>query len=280
LGKPQLVFNYTDYRKFLRDRIAEIKAVDKKFTYQFIADNAGFKSPGFVTQVLQGKSNLPDRFISGLTDLLQLKKREARYFELMVRYNQAKSHEKKKTFFEKMTVFKKGRRRTLDPDEFLFYDKWYYSAIRAVLNYRKFKGDYKKLAKTVVPAIKPAEAKKAVAVLEQLGLIVQNGNGNYKLTEKHVTTGLDTDSVVINNFVVNTLEIAKDALYTFPKEQRRLSALTLSVSEEGFRDIQKRIDEFRAELVERVKKDRGIDRVYQVNFQLFPLTDVNREKAR
>jgi uncharacterized protein (TIGR02147 family) len=275
-----MVFNYTDYRKFLRDRIAELKAVDKKFTYQFIAHSAGFKSPGFVTQVLQGKSNLPDRFISELADLLQLKKREARYFELMVRYNQAKSHVEKKKYFEKMTVFKKGRQRTLDPDEFLFYDKWYYSAIRAILNYRKFDGDYKKLAKAVVPAIKPAEARKAVAVLEQLGLIARDRNGRYELTDKHITTGLDTDSVVINNFVVNTLEIAKDALYTFPKDKRRLSALTLSVSEEGFRDIRKRIDEFRAELVERVQKDRGIDRVYQVNFQLFPLTDVNREKAK
>jgi uncharacterized protein (TIGR02147 family) len=269
-----LVFNYTDYRKFLKDRVTELKAADKTFKQKAIAQQVGFKSPGFFTQILQGKSNLPERLISGMAEALKLKKMEARYFRLMVQYNQAKSHEKKKQFFEKMTGFKKGRKQTLDPEAFEFYDKWFYSAIRAVLDYHTFKGDYKELARMVMPSITPAEARKAVSVLEKLGMIKKGTGKDYRLTSKHVTTGLDTDSVVVNNFVVNTLEIAKDALYKFPRDKRRLSALTVSVSGEGYKQIQNRIDEFRKELVAMVENDRGIDRVYQVNFQIFPLTDL------
>lgn len=272
------IFQYTDYRKFLVDFIAREKAEKNGFSQKVLAEKAGIKSPGFITQIIQGKSNLPDRLIGIFAESLQLKKREANYFELMVHYNQAENHEIKKSFFKKMTVYKKGNQYTLTPDEFLFYDKWYYSAIRAVLQYLNFKDDYSLLASSIVPSIKPSEAKKAISVLEQLGLIQKNNEGQFVLTEKHVTTGLNSDSVIINNFVVNTLEIAKDALYRFPKDQRRLSSLTLGVSETGYLRLRDRIDEFRQELIQIVKEDHNIDRVYQVNFQIFPLTSQQKEK--
>jgi uncharacterized protein (TIGR02147 family) len=164
---------------------------------------------------------------------------------------------------------------TIDPAKYIFYDRWYYSAIRAVLHYYNFVGDYKKLARAIVPNITPAEAKKAVRILEELNLIIRNDDGRYSLTDKHITTGLNTDSVIINNFVINTLDIAKDALYRFDKEQRSYSALTLSISEQGYQLIKNRIDNFRKEIVEIVKNDCTVDRVYQVNFQIFPLTPVS-----
>ena len=55
------IFDYTDYRKFLRDRFVETKAKEPTFTYRNLALRAGFKSAGFFTQVLQGKTNLSDQ---------------------------------------------------------------------------------------------------------------------------------------------------------------------------------------------------------------------------
>ena len=266
------VFEYTDYRKFLRDRIVYLKMKKKKYTYRYIAKEVGFKSAGYLTQVIQGKSKLSHQMIMKFADVLSLKKREANYFELMVHYNQAKTHEKKKHFFRNMIGYKKGRARTLDPDEYEFYDHWYYSAIRAIFNYYSFKDDYKKLAAMVVPRITVAEARKAIAVLLKLGLIVKDNKGSYFLTSKHVTTGFNSDSIIINNFVLNTIDIAKDAFYRFAKEDRSFSALTLSVSKNGYDTIKNRVDAFRKELVDIVQNDSGIDRVCQVNFQLFPLT--------
>ncbi len=268
------IFDYTDYRKFLRDRSTYLKSIDAPVSYRHIAEVAGFKSPGFITQILDGRCGLPERFIEKIASTFQLKKREAKYFELMVRYNQAENHDEKKAFFRKMTAFKKGRVRTLEPDAYDFYDKWYYSAIRAVLNYHQFTGDYGALAKMVVPRITAAEARKAVAVLERLGLI-ERRDGRYILTNNHLTTGPQADAVVINNFVVNTLDIAKEALYSFPRNDRNFSALTLSVSRKGYDRLRDKIEALRAEMIAIVKDDTDIDRVVQVNFQLFPLTDVS-----
>jgi uncharacterized protein (TIGR02147 family) len=272
------IYHYTDYRKFLKDRFAEIKNADRSFTYRYIASKAGFKSPGFFTQVLQEKVHLSERLIPNLSKVFDLKPAESRYFELMVHYNQAASHELKKQFFEKMVNSNKSQIIHVNSDMYEFYDKWYYSAIRAVLHYSPFDGDFKKLAKTIVPSISPAEAKKAVLVLERLGFLKKSDKGPYELTTKHISSGLDTDAVVINNFLINTLDIAKNAFYQFPKEKRSFSALTASISGPGYDKIKRRIDEFRAELVDIIGKDDHIDRVYQVNLQIFPLTNLPEEK--
>jgi uncharacterized protein (TIGR02147 family) len=274
------VFDYTDFRKFLQDRYAELKADNPSFTYRHIANHVGFSSPGFLTQICQAKSNLPERMIPDLSKVLGLRRIESRYFALMVCFNQARSHNEKKKYFERMLVFKKGRVKTVDPDEYLFYDKWYYSAIRALLSYYHFDGDFKKLSKLIQPSITPLEAQKAISVLVKLGFVAKNSDNAYTLTQKHITTGLDTDAVVINNFVINTLEIAKDAFYRFQKEQRSFSSLTLSISKAGYSAIKNRTDQFRKELVEIVENDTGIDRVYQVNIQLFPLSVIETEEVQ
>jgi len=268
------IYTDTDYRKFLVDRIAYCKKGNPAFSYRYIARRAGFNSAGYVTQVIQGKSNLSVNMIQRLAAALDLRKREADYFGLCVMYNQAKTHDEKKNYFEKMLGYKKGRVRTLDPDEFLFYDRWYYSAIRAVLNYYPFKDDYQELASMLVPKITAAEAKKAIAVLEKLGLICRNADGTCVLTQRHITTGLNTDALVINNFVLNTLEIAKNAFYSFRRDDRSYSALTISVSKQGYLKIKNHIDNLRQELIKIVDTDRDMDRVCQINFQLFPLTDI------
>lgn len=272
------VFDYTDFRKFLRDRFAETKARDKSFTYRRLAALAGFKSAGFFTQVLQGSTNLSDAMIPRIAAAFELQKREAAYFGWMVRYNQTSSHDEKKYFFVRMAAFKKARVRTVDPESYDFYDKWYYSAIRAILHYHQFDGgDFKSLARMVVPSITPAEARRSVSVLERLGFIAKGPEGNYVLTDKHVTTGLETESIVINNFVINTLDIAKDAFYRFPKDKRNFSALTLSISDEGYNKIVEQCAEFRKTIVEIVQGDKNIDRVYQMNLQVFPLTGAGKD---
>lgn len=275
------VFDYTDFRKFLRDKYAESKACDTSFTYRRLAAIAGFKSTGFFTQILQGTTKLSDKMTLKIAHAFGLHKREVNYLGWMVRYNQSASHEEKKYSFERMAAFKKARVKTVDPESYDFYDKWYYSAIRAVIHYHPFGGaDFNALARMVVPSITPAEARRAVGVLDRLGFIAKGADGAYVLTDKHITTGLETESIVINNFVINTLDIAKDSFYRFPKDKRNFSALTVSVSGEGYGKIVEQCAEFRKAIVEIVKGDKNIDRVYQVNLQVFPLTDAGKDDEK
>lgn len=271
------VFDYTDFRLFLREQYAILKEERNDFTYGTIAKAAGFKSNGFVTQIFQGKTKLSDKMIPRIAEVFDLSGRERAYFKLLVHYTQAETHDDKKRYFELMMPYSEASLAKIESDQYEILDKWYYAAVRAIFSYYEFHGDYKKLGEMIRPSITAKKAEKAVDVLSRLGVIKKDDQGIFRLTQRHITTGHCESAVPINTFIVNTLDIAKDSLYRFDKPHRSLSAVSASVSKEGFDQILAEADAFRKRIIEIAKNDRNIDRVCQINMQIFPLTTIEED---
>ena len=89
------IFDYTDYRLFLRDFYEAKKEQNPAITHRSIAEKVGFKSSGFFTQVLQGKSNISDEMADNFASFCKLKKQERAFFKTMVAFNQARKHAEK-----------------------------------------------------------------------------------------------------------------------------------------------------------------------------------------
>ncbi len=68
------------------------------------------------------------------------------------------------------------------------------------------------------------------------------------------------------------LKLASDSIERYPSEERDITALTMSVKRETLADIKARVASFRRELLELAGNDEDSDQVYQINFQVFPLT--------
>jgi uncharacterized protein (TIGR02147 family) len=66
--------------------------------------------------------------------------------------------------------------------------------------------------------------------------------------------------------------MAISALDAIAPEMRDFSTLTLSVSQEGLKQIKDVLAESRKTIMKIAKSDSNEDRVYQLNLQLFPLT--------
>jgi uncharacterized protein (TIGR02147 family) len=277
------IFQYTDYRKFLRDFYEAKKASQKGFTHRYISKALGFKSTGSFAQILQGKTNISTQMITNFVAFLKLKKEEGDYFELMVLFNQSKSHAEKKRYFEKVIAFPKSNFKVVDSNQYAYYEKWYYSVIREVMAFFPFKDDFKELAKMLEPPISPSEAQKAVKLLEDLNFVKRDENGYYKKVDAIITTGYEAKSLAINQFTLETMELARASLDNLPREERSLSTLTLSLPEDGYKMIEEKIKSFRRELLEMAKNSESPRRVLLVNFQIFPVSkvyhEVNEEKA-
>ena len=102
----------------------------------------------------------------------------------MVYFNEAKSVEERKLFFERMMASYRSKARIVDASKYEYYSRWYYSAVRALISCRKFSGkadEYKNLAKALNPPIRPEQAKKAIKVLEELDFIRKNKKGFYEI---------------------------------------------------------------------------------------------------
>jgi uncharacterized protein (TIGR02147 family) len=266
------IFQYTDYRKYLTDFYEAEKKRNPHFSHRYIAQKVGFSSSGFFSKILQGKTNISTALAFKFSEFLKHKRHESDFFELLVLFNQAKNHAEQKRWFEKILAFSKSKVKIVDISQYKFFEKWYYVAIRELLASYKFNGDYKQLAKHLHPAIRPSEARKAIEVLLRLGLIKKDETGVYVQTDILLSSGYDTQSIAINNFQIATLGLAKESIDRFRREDRDISTLTLSFSGDTYKTICEKLKTFRRELLELVKNDAGnVDRVYQINFQIFPL---------
>jgi uncharacterized protein (TIGR02147 family) len=266
------VYSFADYRLFLRSRLDGLKRTERGFSYKSFAEKVGLKSPGFVTQVLQNKSNLTPEMAQRFAAALDLGKLEARYFLALVKTNQAQSHSERSHSTEKLLKVKNLRIKAVDKHQFEFYKHWYYSAIRSMLGYYVFDGDFEKLGKALSPSISAAQAKKAITLLSKLGMIELLPDGKAVLKHDFITTGTEHQSVAIVDFQLETMDLAKRALQEIPREQRTSATLTLGLSAKSHGLAMEKMAALRKELLELANEDPTIDRVIQVNLHAFPLT--------
>lgn len=265
------IFSYSDYRLLLRNLYTEKKKVCPFFSYRYIGLKVGF-SAGFFANILIGKRNISDEIIFKFAELFHFSKQETEFFELLVHYNQCKEEHRKQYYFEKLVSMRKSTVLELTSEQNEYFSRWYHIAIREMINCINFKGDYKQLASMLVPKISPQQAESAVGLLIKLGLIKKDGDC-YVVTEKTITTGPQVSLASIHMFQRDTIDVAKMAVDRFERDERSISTLTVSISQDMFHMIEEKLASFRRDLLELVKSDRQIlDRVYQLNFQVFPLT--------
>jgi uncharacterized protein (TIGR02147 family) len=266
------IYEYIDYRKLLKDLYEDRKKQSPFFSYRYIAQKVGYSSAGFFVNVMRRKRNISSEFIFKFAQVFKLKRGETEYFELLVLFDQAKSHDQKRYYFEKILSSKKSKIKVTDAQHYEFYSRWYYTAVRELLDIYKFDGNYDELAKRVSPPITPTEARKAIELLEKMGFIKRSERGHYQQTEEFITTGYEARAVAITNFLVSTIDLARQSIDRYPRDQRSISTLTFSCSADGYRQIDERLTTFRREILEIVRADKNRDRIYHVNFQVFPMS--------
>jgi uncharacterized protein (TIGR02147 family) len=266
------VYQYLDYRKLLKDLYQERKALNVNFSYRYISLKTGIRSSGYFANILSGKSNISLQLVLKLAHLFGMKRPEAEYFELLVLFNQAKTHDEKNHLFDRILKLKKSKVKTLLPEYHEYFGNWYYVVIREMLDFHPFAGDFDELAKRVSPPISAKEAERAIEVLERLGLIRKNGKGVYERMDALVSTGEEVQSTSIVNFQKQTLDLAKRSFDLHPKELRDISTLTVSISQKNLQRIKDRIRNVRREILELAKADPFTDTVYQLEFLAFPVT--------
>ena len=265
------LYQYSDYRQFLKDAYETNKARQGSFSYRYLSLKGGVNSSAFFKYVIEGKRNLSKGTLLKACLAFGLKDKEAEYFENLVFFNQAKTIKEKNLYFDRLTklrgLFDVKR---VEESQFAYYSQWYHSAIRELLAMVKPAGDYKALAQALLPPITPKQAQESVELLHRLGLIRKDAQGRWKQVDPVLTTGNQIASQVVINFQLMMLERAREAFDRCSPAERLMSSTTLAVSEAGVDLFKKKIRQFRAELLELARVEEKPERVYQLNVNFFP----------
>jgi uncharacterized protein (TIGR02147 family) len=273
------IFSYTDYRKFLKDYYEEQKAKDAKFSHRYFTMKVGFSSSGYFSDVLSGKKNLSGAFMLKFAKALKMGKEEEEYFLNLVCFNQAKTLEEKNRYYEKMMSAGKVKFDVLEMDKYEYFSKWHYAAVRELLHFLDCKDDYKALGRSLDPSIPAKDARKSVELLESLGLIHRDEKGFWRPSSANLSTGAGFNGLHVANFHRNTLELAIRALDAFPPQQKGFSTLTLPLTGDKIRKAKLAIKNLRMYLLALSENGNQADRVYQFNFQLFPVSRIGKPEG-
>lgn len=276
-ASPVHIFNYLDYRAFLRDYYQQQKVEGSHFSFRAFAKRAGIRSFNFLQLVMKGQRDLSAEMAGHFARGCGLKSHEAEYFCELVAFGQAKTSEERNRAYERLGRFRQFRAaHKLEPAQAAYYGTWYIPAIRELAMLPDFIEDPKWIAGTLRPSISPSQAREAVDTLCELGLLVRDVDGKLRQTNSLVTTGPGPLGHHVVNYHRVMLEQAARALDDVPREERDISALTLCVSERSFQQLKQRIEAFRQELLQLAELDGPPDHVVQLGFQLFPLSNHKR----
>jgi uncharacterized protein (TIGR02147 family) len=281
------VFNYTDYRRYLDDFYHERKRVSRAFSYRFFAKRAGINSVGLYKDVVEGRQRLGRALIFKFSNAIGHTKKEAEYFANMVFFNEADTVEERTLYFDRMVACQKTKARLVETTKYEYYQKWYYSAIRALVSIGRFRdcpADHRTLAKTLNPRIRPDEAKKALNALERLGFIARDSSGVFHVADAVLTTGTlkpeaSIASLNVLNFQKEMNALSHESLDRFGAGSINLSTLTLGISASTVEAVKEELAAVRNKIAALAEKDNMADRVYQLNMQFFPMSDIYRERA-
>lgn len=274
------LFEYDDFRRFLHDYFQEQKKLRRVFTHRFFARKGGFKNPSYAHYLIKGRYKVTPTNLKKLIKALELDSRAAEYFETLVEFNQANSFEERSENARNLEALrKKASFYRLHRDQYEFFSSWHMPVLRVIAGYGEWHGDFKRLGALVFPPISAERAKDSVETLVRIGMLapheVRNSEGtkvtHYRPTSEAITTE-NVPPTAMAAYRREMLQRVMDTADTLSADERYIAYSTLGTSKETYTRICNYLKEVRKNIVQMALADKHIERVYQLNLNLVPLS--------
>ena len=156
------VFEFHDYRVFIRAWIEYRKATEKGFSMRRLARDAGLGT-GFLSMVLSRMRKLTHEKLLQLKPHLSLKLVEFQYLELLRVLSDSDSVEVRADALNKLQRHPEYKRQKKQPLESYHYlSHWYYVAIREMAMLKEFRSDPKWIQSRLRERVSLTEIKAAL----------------------------------------------------------------------------------------------------------------------
>ena len=273
------IIEYENYRAYMQDFYDQRKRCSA-FSWREFSRLAGFSSPIYLKLVCEGKSNLSQIGVERVAVAMGLAGYELVYFRSLVAFDQAKKDADKKRAYEGMVEIASAHKvRVLDSVAFAFYESWKNSVLRELAaNMPGAKPS--DLAHLCYQKISAEDVKDTLAFLVKAGLLKKTGENSYEQSEKSVRASGEAMPVAVRAMHRQMAEFAMKAVDEIPPTERNITGVTLGLTGRAYQRIVTELDSFRRKIIAIATEDDGMDQVYRLNLQLFPLTRNKREVVR
>ena len=268
-SKPS-IYQYVDYRAFLKDRFQWTQTQDNSFSQRKLARTAGFANPGFFNEVIQGRRKLSPAAIDRMGRGLSLEANETEFLRVLVAYTEAKSLDEKEAAHHRLEQ-RRNRHffRRLNQSQSKYYLDFNYPLVRAAIEACDFRGNYQVLGDFLRPPMAAASVKRYVRDLCEWGLVEQGRDGHYQVTHSYLEPPEEMRDALVR-LQQAWLSQTVFQINSVPAGERHVSSALLTVSEPTYKAILQHIEKVREEILRLVRDDKEVDRVVLFNIQILP----------
>lgn len=267
------IYEFLDYREFLSSMRDYFKSLDPHFSQRNFAVKAGIpkSNASLLSAIIKGRKNLTSTYLLSICNAFELKTKEIEFFESLVHFNQTTSLEEKNHFFRLLSRYQGSRAQKISSEHYGIFSNWYTTAIWHWIGLNENKAISPNTHLVFQPSITQDEFNKGVQLLVDSKWILKTANG-YQVSGKHLATPPQVSDIALMEYYKQMAELTRDALVSFPSEQRDFKAISFSISQKGYEAILERSTSFFEEIREILDHDEDEDRVCVMGLQLFPVT--------
>jgi uncharacterized protein (TIGR02147 family) len=266
------LFEYSDYRVFLKDYFAEKKRTQRGWSLAVWARKLSLKSPSTLLMILQGTRNPGPELTAGLVRYFGFTPKEADFFGTLVQLAKHQGDTGMSVLLmERLSRDAAGGKFTfLDHDTFSAISRWYYYAIRELVQLPGFRENPYWIARNLKFTVSTKEVKEAIQRLLKLGLLTRGPRGKLIPAHGNLNTASDFASEGLKRFHEETLENAKQSLRKIAPSEREIQGSTFAIRRKDLPKAKELIRKFQDEFCSLLERTDG-DALYHIELAFYPL---------
>lgn len=283
IKNPQLS-DYLDYRKYLNDyyeyRKEQTRGQIRPYSYGMFSAAADIKSPNYLKMIIDGKRNLSEDMIYKFAKALQLSKEQAEEFRILVQFTQASEPAIRNQYLRELSEYRvqvKLKNGELDKKAFDKIPNWIGWILFSMIDQDGVTFDITELRRLLRGKATEDEIREALSTLMESGEIVRDElKGEFRRGRNLVENPEEIPVALIRKLQGQLMYLGLESLFQDPPTDREFGTLTLCLNRAEFEELKFQLRKIRKQ----AHKDYSIkrmaskgERVYQLNLQLFPVTD-------
>lgn len=281
--------NYLDYRKYLADYYQyrrDLSAKDiRPYNYAVFSAGANIKSPNYLKMIIDGRRNLSDDMIGKFGKALGLNKEQTEEFRLLVNFTQATDPAIRNIALKDLNEFRVNSKLKSGEIDQKTWDKvpnWIAWILYSMIDQQGVDFNPQALRQLLRGKASPDEITAAMNTLIAAGEVKKDeATGMLEKSRNLIESPEEIPVALVRKLQTQLMYLGLESLFQDGPTEREFGSLTLSLTKNEFEDLKFQLRKFRKETQKNnsVKRmnSKG-ERVYQLNLQLFPVTDVAANK--
>lgn len=277
---------YMDYRLFLADFYLAKKSMTRlsirPYSYAIFSAAADIKSPNYLKMIIEGKRNLSLDMVSKFAKACSLNKAQSDEFKLLVVFNQAEDPADRNYALKQLSEYRVEQKLKLGEFDRKVFEKvpnWIGWIIYALVDQEGVSFETNQLRDILRGKATESEINYALENLIRSGELVRDEETQMITKGRPTEAPEEIPSALVRKLQMQLMYLGLESLYQDSASEREFGALTLSLTSREFEEIKFKLRQLRKSL----HKENSVarmsskgNRVYQLNLQLFPVSNSSK----